>query len=287
MDCQSTGAYGYTYPEIAAAGPVSPDQLSQIIRDTVDQLYGGGSVFSAFTRSDVAVDSLSRGVSQTSLKSVVKGNQLHIPKQALFAVPHGKTLHASNPTSKASSGPYSSDGDYVVTPETYRDWIANVTLEKYALGGTGRVSFFCGHAADIPSNPLDWHKSSLYVGSFSVFASDPVRSGCQNCKDQAANGSRIGGTVHLTKTLIRNHVPLTGNEPINYLAHNLHWRLSTVHDGAEKDREEVPSLKVVVQSAGYDSAPGFVEGRPVRGQWTRHAPVTRGRLGGVDHGEDF
>src|SRR5438876_6124223 len=66
-DAQSTRAYGYTYPEIAAAGAVSPDQLSEYILQTVDRLYGGGSVFSAFRvqshkAKDVAVEALRQGV---------------------------------------------------------------------------------------------------------------------------------------------------------------------------------------------------------------------------------
>ena len=57
--------------------------------------------------------------------------------------------------------------------------------------------------------------------------------------------------------------------------------------GVEKPREEIPSLKVVVQSAGYEVTDGVIGERPERGEWTRHSPVTRGRLGGVDHGNEF
>ena len=92
--------------------------------------------------------------------------------------------------------------------------------------------------------------------------------------------------MHLTKTLIRHHVALTGDEPVEYLKENLHWRVSSLKDG-EVDRIDVPSLKVVVQSAGFEVPDGVVGRRPARTPWTRHSPVTHGRLGGVNHGDEF
>jgi tyrosinase len=322
LDAQSTSAYGYTYPEIAAAGPVSPNQLSEIILQTVDQLYGGGSFFSAFRvttakAKDVAVEALRQGVEKAKISPVVKGNAIHIPKRAAFtAVPLAKKVQvplpipppANNPhPPPASNNPPTSSGqpqvavepitpslpeahltgdDYVVTPDTYRDWIANVTLEKYALKGSGRVCFFLGPTNEIPENPSDWFASPIYVGMYTIFATNPVTTGCKNCKDQADKRHRVGGTVHLTKALIRHHIPLTGNEPVNYLKENLHWRLCDVNEN-EVLREDVPSLKVVVQSAGYTVPPGGIGRRPLRGPWVRHAPVTRGRPGGVDHEDEF
>jgi len=306
LDCRSTAAYGYTYPEIASAGPVSPDQLSQIIHDTIDQLYGDGSVFSSFRvnatqRSNVAVQSLTKSFAKTSVTPVaVHGNELHIPKQAKFALPKKPTLHGSmlpapsNPghSPPAASGPPATTtppthpDDYVVTPDTYRDWVANVTIEKYALGGPGRVCFFIGPESSIPDAPEDWHRSTTYVGCFTIFAtSPPAHAGCANCSHQAATGARIGGTVHLTKTLIRHHVPLTGDEPVEYLTENLHWRVCTIQ-GNEVPRESIPSLKVVIQSAGYETG-GEVGRRPERSGWTRHSPITRGKPGGVNHGDEF
>jgi hypothetical protein len=45
-DCQSTAAYGYTYPEIAAAGNLPSDQLAEKIYNTVQEMYSEGSFFS-------------------------------------------------------------------------------------------------------------------------------------------------------------------------------------------------------------------------------------------------
>jgi Tyosinase C-terminal domain len=90
----------------------------------------------------------------------------------------------------------------------------------------------------------------------------------------------------LTDTLIDHHVPLIGDEPVKYLTENLHWRCANSEDHAVP-RENVPSLKVVVQSAGYVFPPEGIGARPERDEWTRHSPVTRGKLGGVNHGHEF
>jgi Tyosinase C-terminal domain len=193
----------------------------------------------------------------------------------------------SNPHPPATPAPAPHSEDYVVTPDTYQDWTANATLEKYSLGGSGQVCFFLGPASEIPTNPKDWFTSHLLVGKFGIFASNPTITGCDNCKTQEALHTRVGGTVHLTKALIRHRVPLVGNAPVEYLKENLHWRASTVK-GVEVPIADIPSLKVVVQSAGYRLPPaGGIGARPVKLPSARHAPITSGKPGGVDHGDDF
>jgi hypothetical protein len=160
-------------------------------------------------------------------------------------------------------------------PSTYRDWVANVTIEKHALGGSGKVCFFIGDENEIPSNPSQWHQSPLYVGAFSIFATG-----------QVAAEMRIGGTVHLTKALIRHGVPLTGRQPVEYLTQNLRWRVSTVA-GEEKSIADIPSLKIIVQSAGYEVPGGVIGGRPERTGWTKYPEITHGKPGGVNHGDDL
>ena len=330
-DAISTRTYGYTYPEIAAAGPVFGPQLSQAVMQIVQQLYGGGSIFSAFTvqkdQSEVAMEALRQGIEKATIKPVVKENAIHIPAHAAFtavpeaqrvlnppsgtpqaravapnppkpipepkpsdpqggAVPPPQSTPQSHPSGPQGGAVQPANHDYVVTPDNYRDWIANVTLEKYALGGSGRVAFFLGPEDEIPTDPTEWLACPIYVGSFSIFATNPETTGCKNCKDQAEKQLRVGGTVHLTKALIRRRCPLTGDPPVQYLAEYLHWRICDVH-GNHIPRENVPSLKVVVQSAGYVDRPGLIGRRPERAPWTRHSPATRGKLGGVTHGHEF
>jgi hypothetical protein len=44
----------------------------------------------------------------------------------------------------------------LLTEQTYRDWTAKVKLEKYALGGSGKVRFFLGDKEVIPADPRRW-----------------------------------------------------------------------------------------------------------------------------------
>lgn len=305
-DCYSTSTYGYTYPEIAAAGPVSGRQLSDAILQTVDRLYGPSTTIGERSE-DVPMESLAGSMQAASLKPVEKEpGDWHIPEFHLFgehknphpgppsAPPRPSGVQAIENVPPHNPGPVPSGSqgsaipphrDYKVTPETYRKWIANITLEKYALGGSGRIAFFLGPENEIPADPKEWYTSPLYVGSFSVFAHhNPTDSGCSNCKDQAERHLRVGGTVHLTDTLISHQIPLQGDEPIEYLSKNLHWRAANFKD-ENIPTESIPSLKVVVQSAGFNLPPGGV--RPVTGPWTRHALVTRGKPGGVNHANEF
>src|SRR5208282_1539910 len=133
---------------------------------------------------DAAVESLRQGVEKATISPTIHGDAVHIPKHAAFtAVPVAKKVAVPAPSNPAvdskppqkalnphpPSSPHSpqpvpetSDqarplpaavpaphpDDYVVTPDTYRDWIANVTLEKYAFKGSGRICFFLGPSAE-------------------------------------------------------------------------------------------------------------------------------------------
>jgi hypothetical protein len=269
-------------------------------------MYSEGSFFSAAFKTPQAqaphgiLASLTHGFERLSLSKptvhpIVRENAVHIPAHTAFtALPLAKKAQVplkapppSNPHPPANPAPTPAGDDYVVTPDTYQDWTVNATLEKYALGGSGQICFFLGPANEIPADPKAWATCPILVGKFGVFASNPDLTGCANCKDQADAKTRIGGTVHLTKALIRHRIPLVGDEPVEYLKENLHWRASTVR-GDEVPIADIPSMKVVVQSAGYQLPPGGgVGARPHRLPWIRHSPVTRGRTGGVDHGDDF
>lgn len=156
-------------------------------------------------------------------------------------------------------------------------WIANVQIEKYALGGSGRVTFFLlsknakTDIGAIPSDGLKWHESPQYVGSFSIFASNPRTTGCANCKIQDAEGMTIGGTIHLTTAIEKDmgHDPAIG-DVVDHLKSRLQWRVSK-KNGDEVPVVQVPSLKISIHSR--------VHGVPT---WIHHPDVTHGRLGGLD-----
>jgi len=140
-----------------------------------------------------------------------------------------------------------------------------------------------GPKEQIPENSAEWYTCPIYVGAFTLFAQDPQTTDCDNCQRQAEAGHRIGGTVHLTKSLIRRHIPLADGEPVQYLKENLRWRVTDLTD-RRYGNEDLPSLKVIVEAAGYDINP---DGKPVRGPWTRYPEITQGRAGGANHDQDF
>jgi tyrosinase len=97
----------------------------------------------------------------------------------------------------------------------------------------------------------------------------------------------VTGTVPLTPALLAaiaaGHLPSLRTEDVEpYLVANLHWRV-TVFDGTERDREQVPGLKVAVCSTevtiGADEVPVY------DGVYAVHGGITDGRpagLGGDD-----
>lgn len=61
-------------------------------------------------------------------------------QQKSIPLTSAKSISSSGAPKAVPSNP-GHDG-YELNPETYRDWIVNVTLEKFALGGSGSVDFF-------------------------------------------------------------------------------------------------------------------------------------------------
>jgi tyrosinase len=167
------------------------------------------------------------------------------------------------------------------SPDNFRDWIANVTLGKFSLGGSGSVMFFLGPVSQIPEDVSEWDTSPICVGGYDIFANNNPES-CKNCKELQAKNIQVGGTVFLTEALIAHEIPLVGHRPEQYLTENLNWRCKNTRN-VEVPLGGIPSLEVVVQSAGYQLTPGG--DRPHRTQWVIHAGVTRGKLGGIKEDE--
>ena len=289
VNCITTTKYGYIYPEIALVQTSDPEQLSTAVHQRVMELYGSGSFFNTFLASTekklgFAQKALAKPKQAPSATPppVVKGNQIRLAIPQQRALPMAKAPRAAPAAPKAA--PTESDHEeYVITPENYQDWIVNVTIEKYALNGSGRVCFFLGPEEEIPENSAEWYTSPIYVGAFTIFAQDPRITECGNCKDQAQRQFRIGGTVHLTKALIRRHIPLEDAEPVQYLKENLHWRVTDLTDRRYAN-EDLPSLRVIVTAAGMEIGP---DGRVHRGPWTRYPEITQGRAGGAQDAGDI
>jgi tyrosinase len=279
-NCQLTNKYNYTYPEFAKPNGLSSDEAYQKIAE----LYGGEH------RPTFLLAEAKRAATETKIatlptptpkkQSIFDRFHLHIPgfkrKKPKSSAP--QKLPAAPATSLQQVG-----RDQEPTVGTYQDWVVNITLEKFALQGMGYVIVFLGPEQEIPSNESEWQTCPIYVGSVNVFASNPDHSECQSCKRQKESGLRVGGSVYLTNTLIDKHVPLIGQAPVDYLKVNLHWRLKDDSD-REKSREDVPSLKVLVSSVGYEIGP---DGKLAKKNWVRQVEITRDKAGGVKNADDF
>lgn len=281
VNASSTKKFGYTYPEIAAGGANPPPNY---IQDLIFRLYGNGNfitVFNSPTDDEAtrkAIDALNEGKAEAPNTALaVVGKAVRIPKsEALVTDPKNVKLVKPAPSNPGHD-------DYVVTPDTYRDWIVNITIEKYALGGSASIGFFLGNPDDIPANPAEWVLSPNFVGTFDIFANKISQTGCSNCKKQAEQKLRIGGTIHLTKPLIHRQIALVDDDPVDYLTKYLWWRCFDV-EGRSVDPADIPSLKVSVHSAPYNIVPGL---DPQRSEYEAHYPVTRGKPGGVGEEGDL
>lgn len=107
----------------------------------------------------------------------------------------------------------------------YREWIANIRVEKYALSGPFFIHIFVGNFS---SDPFDWSFESNLVGTHSIFAK-ASRHDCVSCQ----TNQQITGTMPLTQRL-RTDVQegmLNSLEVVDvqgYLQENLSWRVSLV-----------------------------------------------------------
>jgi hypothetical protein len=265
-DCSAIQTYGYTYPEILKYKNDTPSQLAKDVYNEVEALYQKVTVSKLFATPSVATGTIAK------TDSAVSEGQ----PQKVRLVVQNKAVHLTS-AAKPPSNP--GHDDYVVTPDTYREWIVNISLDAHALGGSGIIALFLGPSEEVPKNPEDWVKSPLYVGSHAVFTTqEEDMEHCENCKDQQNEGVKIAGTVHITENLIHNRVNLTGSEPEKYLKENLRWRCSGPNGVIPNT--DIPSLEIAVESAGYVPSVGVIDGRPEQGPWTRHGGVTYGRPGG-------
>jgi tyrosinase len=128
-----------------------------------------------------------------------------------------------------------------------------------------------------------WCTQDALVGTFVVFGK-ALTTGCEKCARDAEAELEVSGTVNLTAALLKEvdagHLGSVERENvIPWLRQNLHWRV-TLADGTEKDRTEVPHLKVgVVSTVVRLPAGGLPE---FSGVYEVHTEVTQGRPAGLN-----
>ncbi|KAF2396866.1 Di-copper centre-containing protein [Trichodelitschia bisporula] len=164
----------------------------------------------------------------------------------------------------------------------YRQWVANLRVQKHALNTTFRVFVFLG---DFDPNPETWPFEKNMVGRFAVLGRGEDTS-CAKCRNDQQEELVVTGTVSLTTSLLGEMVggDLESLEPevvVPYLQRQLHWRVQTI-TGDEVPRDSVADLKVSVISAKVVVGD---DGIQRTGEWDVHTEVTDGRPAGLTEGD--
>lgn len=213
---------GYTYPEMAG---VSLSNMTSIL--------AGQSTVAASINKLYGTYSLNR-IDFNSKRSV------HPPGPHSY--PHKGYSAAISARQSASSMTI----DKLVSDQSqYREWIANIRVEKQGLDGPFSISFCL---AD----------DNTKVGTMGVFASPPAIA---SLMQMAPGAEYISSTVPLTKHLIDKvsdgTLPCLNPDDVgDYLAKNLHITV-TKSDGSDVKPDDVPGLSIeavsfVVQAAASE-----------------------------------
>ncbi|KAB5551230.1 hypothetical protein GE09DRAFT_1223030 [Coniochaeta sp. 2T2.1] len=131
----------------------------------------------------------------------------------------------------------------LISDGTYREWIANVRVDKQALGGPFFIYLFLD---SVPEDDTHWSFADTLVGTMSVFASPPM-AGVE------MHNHHISGTVPLTaaltkKVLAEKLAGLEAEEIEPYLRGYLKVGIRTA-GGKVIDADKVPSLHIHVASS--------------------------------------
>ena len=124
---------------------------------------------------------------------------------------------------------------------SYREWIANVQVNKNSMGNSLLVFLFLG---DVPIDSYSWPVASNLVGTLGVFA----HKGHGGHHNQKVSGT-IPITSALMNTIVGGKVPslhLVDIEP--FLRSNLQFRVS-LNDGTFVDPEKVEGLHISIASS--------------------------------------
>jgi tyrosinase len=132
----------------------------------------------------------------------------------------------------------------LVSEGRYMEWIANIRVDKQALGGPFFIHLFLD---SVPGDSGTWAFADNLVGTMSVFAAPDM-------KGMDMGALHISGTVPLTAALKEKVLEgmLDSLEPRDiepYLKEHLELRVRTA-EGRVIDMGDVPSLHVHIASCG-------------------------------------
>ncbi|KAI0482999.1 hypothetical protein GGR56DRAFT_219398 [Xylariaceae sp. FL0804] len=134
--------------------------------------------------------------------------------------------------------------DAVFDGNTYREWIANVRVEKHALGSSFSIYLFSGTA---PDDTALWSTAENLVGELGVFAGSQYQPG------SSEDHTTIAGTIPLTSALMKlvasGTIPsLRAGDIEPFLRSKLKLGVA-LHDGTEVAAGGVGGLHISIVSS--------------------------------------
>lgn len=164
---------------------------------------------------------------------------------------------------KTGLGPERRIPTSLVVGGRYKEWIANIRVDKQALGGPFFVHLFLGAA---PADSGTWAFAENLIGTMGIFAAP-------NMTGMDMGELHISGTVPLTaalkdKVLDADLNSLEAGDAVPYLRRYLEVGIRTA-DAEVVDVGEVPSLHIQITSTGV-TAPTREDQLPV---WDKEATI--------------
>ncbi|KAL9034629.1 MAG: hypothetical protein Q9214_006960 [Letrouitia sp. 1 TL-2023] len=226
---------GYTYPELQwwldkykTKGVFDKQKYQSDIRKNVELKYSTTGKSALLLNQEIAVTHMSAMTKQNLAVENFPPPLIQLAEQTM--------KEPQKPTAVPPPASWD-ENDYVVNV------VYDRSIKRFALGGNPYlIRVFLG---DVPEGPpfyfTDTPTQIGFVYNFS--GSETARGigpeGCENCKNQRAEGGLSSGQLILTDYLVENIkkeeelrgmtlTSLSRNEVVAYLQKNLHWRISDV-----------------------------------------------------------
>ncbi|KAK8126358.1 uncharacterized protein PG998_002117 [Apiospora kogelbergensis] len=178
---------------------------------------------------------------------------------AAMSIKHERKRYLRMEPNKRATGVFWNKGtpggsfvNRIIKAGHYREWVANIIVNKHAMKTSFKIHVFLG---SVPSDRSTWESSPDLAGSLGIFA------GKMSGSDE--QGRRISGTVPLTSTLV-DHVyderlqSLDSTEAEAYLRENLMIRV-VISDGTVVEPSQVDGLKISIVSSNVKAAKSNTE----------------------------
>lgn len=201
---------------------------------------------------------------ETANPNGISAEQMKVQVTLAINTLYGSTAPAST-TPKVQGREHKSGLTNPTPGSEYREWVANIVVQKHALSAPFFIHVFLGNFS---ADPFSWSFEPNLVGTHCVY----TRAGaCTKCNDNP--NQMVTASVPLTHTLMEKIVngTLASLEPADvdaYLQGNLQYRV-TLLDDTEVPIDSVSGLNITVFSSVVQRA-GSHEKFPIWGAFQEH-----------------